>query len=50
MLEEDPDREAARAGVEDRLGDDLGVDLLDRDVERLLRPVDEVDDDLLEVV
>jgi len=40
-IEEDTDRDAAPTRIQDGLGDDLGVDLLDRDVEGLLGRIDE---------
>ena len=50
VLEEHADRNAAPARVQDRLGDDLRVDLLHRDVERLLGVINEPYDDRFEIV
>lgn len=49
-LEDDPDADPPSAGGDDGGGDGARVDLLDRDVELVDRPVEEVHDDGLQVV
>jgi hypothetical protein len=50
LLEKEVDADAAPTCVEDRLGDRLGVELLNGDVEGRARAMDEVDDHAFEVV
>jgi hypothetical protein len=50
LLEEEVDVYSPPAGIENRLRDGLRIELLHGDVEGVLCPGDEADDDRLEVV
>src|SRR5688500_352139 len=50
MLKENPHRHAAPARIQDRLGNDIRIELLDRDVQRCLSLFYEFEDHLFEIV